>query len=298
MITTAPKLTNAGMSLLARAVAGEEITFTRFKAGDGVLPEGETGDSLTDLIDTVLEFSIDDMDTSQHGLVALTGEFDSSSVESAFLWTELGLFAQGEDENEVLYAYANDGEDAGWIRPGDTDVLTIQTVTALIAIGEAENVTAVYSPHTQYASQEDLTNHKNATNNPHSVTKAQVGLGNVMNAAPEDITVTFTEAETRANIATGEKLSVMFGKIKKVFTDTIAHLTSTSNPHGVTYTQAGAAKAQHTHIATDITGGTVPISRGGTGANTAADALESLGIVYSATEPTVIEGGIWLKPVS
>lgn len=32
-------------------------------------------------------------------------------------------------------------------------------------------------------------------------------------------TVTFTEAETRANISTGEKLSVMFGKIAKWFAD-------------------------------------------------------------------------------
>lgn len=36
-------------------------------------------------------------------------------------------------------------------------------------------------------------------------------------------TVTFTEATTRENISTGEKLSVLFGKIKKWFTDLKAH---------------------------------------------------------------------------
>lgn len=35
----------------------------------------------------------------------------------------------------------------------------------------------------------------------------------------KDVTATFTEASTRANIGTGEKLSVIFGKIKKWFTD-------------------------------------------------------------------------------
>mgnify|MGYP000883448400 FL=1 len=35
----------------------------------------------------------------------------------------------------------------------------------------------------------------------------------------KDVTVTFSEAGSRANIATGEKLSVLFGKIKKYFSD-------------------------------------------------------------------------------
>lgn len=35
----------------------------------------------------------------------------------------------------------------------------------------------------------------------------------------KDVTVTFTEALARSNISTGEKLSVLFGKIKKYFTD-------------------------------------------------------------------------------
>lgn len=38
-----------------------------------------------------------------------------------------------------------------------------------------------------------------------------------------DTTVTFTEATTRTNISTGEKLSVLFGKIKKWFSDLKAH---------------------------------------------------------------------------
>ena len=55
--------------------------------------------------------------------------------------------------------------------------------------------------------------------NPHSVTKTDVGLGNVPNVATNDQTPTFSVASTRANIASGEKLSVIFGKIMKFFTD-------------------------------------------------------------------------------
>ena len=41
----------------------------------------------------------------------------------------------------------------------------------------------------------------------------------------------------------------------------------------------------------------LPITSGGTGASNTADALRNLGIQYSSSQPAVIEGGIWLKPV-
>ena len=58
------------------------------------------------------------------------------------------------------------------------------------------------------------------------------------------------------------------------------------------------ALAQHTHAASDIVSGTLPIARGGTNASTAAQALANRGVIYSATEPTYQEGAIWLQPVS
>ena len=143
MIATAPSLTDQGKSLLMRAIGGEQITFTRFKVGSGSLASGQTIDSLTDLITPVLAFAITDMDDTQEGLLALTGEFDNSDVEADFTWRELGIFARGEDNTEVLYAYSNDGADAGIVRQLNTDVITQQEVTMIIAIGEAENVTAV-----------------------------------------------------------------------------------------------------------------------------------------------------------
>ena len=56
------------------------------------------------------------------------------------------------------------------------------------------------------------------TNNPHGVTAAQVGaLTPTGNGS--DVTATFTAAGSRVNISTGEKLSVIFGKIAKWFAD-------------------------------------------------------------------------------
>ena len=56
--------------------------------------------------------------------------------------------------------------------------------------------------------------------------------------------------------------------------DFTAHTGNTSNPHSVTYTQVGAAAASHSHGASDITSGVLPVARGGTGVST-LDALKA-----------------------
>lgn len=61
--------------------------------------------------------------------------------------------------------------------------------------------------------------HSQTTGNPHGTTAADVGLGNVPNVSTNDQTPTFTEASTRNNIASGEKLSVILGKVQKFFND-------------------------------------------------------------------------------
>lgn len=61
--------------------------------------------------------------------------------------------------------------------------------------------------------------HSQTTGNPHGTTKSDVGLNNVPNVSTNNQTPTFSQASTRNNIASGEKLSVIFGKIQKFFND-------------------------------------------------------------------------------
>ena len=130
--------------------------------------------------------------------------------------------------------------------------------------------------------------HAANTSNPHSVTKSQVGLGNVPNVATNDQAPTYTAAISLTALSSGEKLSVAFGKLKKAVADLISHIANTSNPHSVTYTQTGAAAASHTHGAGDITSGTLPIARGGTGATSASAAITALGGPDITGQGTVI----------
>lgn len=83
--------------------------------------------------------------------------------------------------------------------------------------GHAEDAAAMNRAISENA--ENLTAHENRTDNPHGVTKEQVGLSDVPNVTTNNQTPTFTQASTRANIASGERLSVIFGKIMKFFAD-------------------------------------------------------------------------------
>lgn len=88
--------------------------------------------------------------------------------------------------------------------------------------------------------------HRANTENPHSVTKEQVGLGKVPNVATNDQTPTFTQAEQFETLTSGERQSVSFGKIMRGLTELIAHLKNTSNPHTVTAAQVNLGNVDNT----------------------------------------------------
>lgn len=216
MFSTAPIITESGLSLLLRAAGGEAITFTKFQAGKGILGSGETMKTMTALKDAVLEdIPITQAeDTEDSGYIRLSGSFNNQTdIEEAFRWTELGLIAEDEDGVEYLYAYGYDNENSETIMPGDSDVIIEQNINVIIAIGESENITANVIPDATYASQANF----------------------------------------------------------------LAHTGNTSNPHGVTYTQAGAAAASHTHAAAEIISGILPAARGGTGVSSLSALKAALG---------------------
>ena len=80
--------------------------------------------------------------------------------------------------------------------------------------------------------QDNLNAHIGNTSNPHKVTKAQVGLGNVQNLAPADMPVSTAQATAIANAkAAGTKAQ----------TDLNTHANRKDNPHNVTRAQLGLA---------------------------------------------------------
>lgn len=94
--------------------------------------------------------------------------------------------------------------------------------------------------------RENFDAHAASKSNPHAVTKAQVGLGNVPNLATNDQTPTYTEAASLELLSSGEKLSTAFGKLARALRSLSGHILAMDNPHRVTAHQSGAYTQEET----------------------------------------------------
>ena len=96
---------------------------------------------------------------------------------------------------------------------------------------------------TNKANQADLTGHINNRNNPHNVTKQQVGLGNVTNVEQASKVDFQNHLNNHNNPHSVTKAQVGLGNVMNVEQaskqEFNAHATNRNNPHGVTKSQVG-----------------------------------------------------------
>ena len=95
------------------------------------------------------------------------------------------------------------------------------------------------------ASGADLTAHLKDMNNPHQVTKAQVGLGNVDNTSDANKPVSTAQAAALALKANTSDMNAALGN-KADKTTLNAHTGNTQNPHQVTKAQVGLGNVDNT----------------------------------------------------
>lgn len=166
-------------------------------------------------------------------------EWAKASTKPTYTASEVGADASGSANTALTAAKAyTDTEIAGLINGAPTTLDTLGEIAT--AMSENQNVVeALNSAIGTKANVSDLTTHTGNTSNPHSVTKAQVGLGNVPNVSTNDQTPTYSDTTTFETLTSGEKISVALGKIKLAITNLINHIANKSNPHGVTKSQIG-----------------------------------------------------------
>ena len=297
-----PKLTTQGISLMVQALDGGGVTFTRIAIGNGDTPADYK--SLTRLQNEILSVEIQSIER-EDDYVLITAPMLNASYDGGFHWTEMGVYAQNPNGGEdVLYAYSNyelSGELAATYIPSAQSGPVDITHQVYVFVGEMENVSAILSKHSVFADREELEAHTTDNANPHKVTKEQVGLGLVPNAAPGDIVPEFSNAPssysehpttkklTFANIFSGETMGNMLQKIRTMIGLFVLHVNG-SNPHRLGASDVGAAPKGHTHEASDINSGTLSIGRGGTNATTASKARANLGIQAGQISVEVVAG--------
>lgn len=160
----------------------------------------------------------------------LTGESDPTvpawakqEKKPSYTASEVGADESGTAEEKAKEALSSakdytDNKIADLINGAPETMDTLKEVADAISANETV-VKALNESIGTRAKEADLTAHTVNKSNPHDVTKSQVGLSNVPNVSTNDQTPTFTQATVRTNIASGDHLSVLFGKIMRWFTD-------------------------------------------------------------------------------
>lgn len=191
--------------------------------------------------------------------VQLDNQREDRNIKEEYPLGQLGVFARLEGSTEeILFTIVQYAGDTLPVIPAPVTP-TLLNFGFYIAIATTETVsiemeftgivTAKQFDDYKLVTDETLNTlneHTKNTENPHKVTAQQVGLGNVPNVTTDNQTPTFTQSSTLSEINSGEKLSTLFGKIKKAIVDLISHLANTNNPHSVTKSQVGLGNVDDT----------------------------------------------------
>ena len=140
-------LTEKGRELLAKGLAGETITFTKMAIGDGTSLTSER--ERTALVNQITTLPILNINVKRNGTCEINALLTNKSVTTGFYIKELGIFAHGNDNVEILYAY-NISTSPDFVPPfSANNVVEIEYVDTII-VDQVTNVTAVIDPSITY----------------------------------------------------------------------------------------------------------------------------------------------------
>ena len=157
MSFTAPKFTGVGRQLQTRVIAGDTLTFTTIKLGDGTMTT-EPIAALTDLIHGIITLPVHEVRRNAD-YADVTGVFQNAGLSSGFYWREIGIFAADPDypndrSHDILYCYQNAAELAEYI-PSASSAVIEKIIRVACVVGDAESVTVGLTSQA-YAKAEDL----------------------------------------------------------------------------------------------------------------------------------------------
>ena len=298
------------------SVAGKTGVVTLVKADVGLANVDNTSDAnkpISTATQTALDLKADlTLLGAANGIATLTG---AGQIPAS----QLPSYVDDVLEAANLAALPATGETAKIYVTLDTNLTYRWSGSAYVEI--SKSLAIGETSGTAFAGDKGKTayDHVSLTNNPHSVTKTQVGLGNVDNTADADKSVLYAVTAGQASDV------VPASTLATAITASTNHIASTSNPHSVTKTQVGLGNADNT---SDVN---KPVSTAQATADTAARdaaitaAAAALGnpdvsgkvlasttagvrswvhplavsdfIVYSSTAPTSPSNGMtWINP--
>lgn len=183
MLTIKLTNTSAGLIAIQRALAGEDITFTKLDIGDGVLTNLDIS-NFTGVINKIKDYPLGVVKPEGQEMVRLRANINNVGITEDKAIREFGLYAKfGSSEQEFLFAYMNTG-DIPTALPSSSGGRYDLNRDFVLYIGSSTNVTfdtngdLVYSTLNDYkaleAQKEDKFSKNTAFNKDFGVAQNQV----------------------------------------------------------------------------------------------------------------------------
>ena len=146
-------VTEAGRALLAGSIGGQAVTFTRMALGDGLY----TGDlsGVEEMLSQKLSLTVSQVGREENR-VKIRAVMGMNQLETPFYWRELGVFAKGADQQEVLAVYGSAGQNGDYLTD-EAGVLEEREFVLNILVEQNEVVTELSG--VLFASQAELEEH-------------------------------------------------------------------------------------------------------------------------------------------
>lgn len=255
-------LTDQGEQLMARAVAGEKVIFTRLAMGDGQV--GNIGGirGLTALIHERVSVPITKTTRKDNDLT-LAGVVTLATNASPFRWRELGVLGRISAEPETLIGYLYKGETGEIVDPAEA---VERSIYITVQVDADVEVTVTLAPR-------ETLEWDQITDKPSTYTPSN------HNHAWGEIT---GKPDTFPPATHSHAWNTITGKPSTYAPSNHNHRWSDITGKPTTFTPDS-----HNHSASQITSGTLGLARGGTGAATAAAARTNLGAVTGVGPTTV-----------
>ena len=258
-------LTNQGSILLADALTGGNITFTKISIGDGYVQEGVNVKELTDLVSLKQNLVITSMTPLLDGVAKLRATLNNSELIEDMYIREIGAYAKGDDDIEILYSYSTAGDDADLIPAGGGVNVVEEILDVLTIIGDATEVTAVIDETLVYVTVKDLNDGLNTKED--KFTKNSGFNKNKSDAIDLD------DPET---LSTSKAVKLLNDFLKSYCDTSIADLVNSSPAALDTLNELAAALGDDPNFATTVTNSiALKLAHGGYG-GTAQDIVDLL----------------------
>lgn len=177
-------VTDKGRSLIAKLVAGKQLSLSRIMVGSGSCPDDREPKSLTDLVEPVAA-ATSTTPSYDGASVKMIVEYRSDlngGLDHGFWLREFGVYAFDPDEGEILIYYGCLGDYPQWVSAASATGVDVRRFPVCIVIGDDSGVNVDYDCEA-WMTAEDVEQYCTVTMLPQFLEEAQKLIDNHDNDA-------------------------------------------------------------------------------------------------------------------